>query len=804
MIGLLNQPHAAMGKYGFRRPVWHLSMRAAPRDKVLSDDEWAQIAGDVMNRTGLSPYGEEDDAVRWIAVRHGDDHIHIVAMLARQDRRRVRLSYERRNVRAACLAAEERYGLQSTAPADRTAPRRPSRAETAKADRRGLDEPPRITLRRHVTTAAAGARSEQEFFALLDRAGVLARQRFSAKNPGQVTGYAVALPGDTAKDGGPVWYSGGKLAPDLTWPKLRQRWTGPGTASGDAFTASERNAIWEHAARAAEDAAARIRLLAGTDPAAAADAAWAASDTLHMAAAALGSRILRQAADAYDRAARPPYARIPSPTPAGNQLRRAARLITAFAHLTKDPALTPIVLLTRLAALAEAVAGLRQAQGTPPRPPARSTRPTVCTPPQAPPPPAQTGSARPPPARQPWQAHHSRNHPGHLVRTPPPPARTGQARVPPHRPPAGVAAGSHHDRSTHRRRIMDPSGHYPDPFGEALSHSSQRVTQLTSLLAAAAEVAIRLKAARAARQAAQDEQARRVLDEQEHTARAQARARWAPAHDARWLAQADLLQAAGTWGAAAPWAGTDPAAASAMRKSEERLRTLHPFAMARYDRLRSQGASPLDAMREAAPLFGLHPHARPAPTRPPLAIDAPAADATPEPGITDGTSRQPGPEPDPYQDAERRGRRIAERLQAQALYGRGAELSPDELATALEQATSLPAEVIARLARARDEERVAEGAKRARAADLGHASAAQSARERTQDLTAARRDTQVADTADAHASSDRTAAQLAAESFPHTAADGVRAAITGRLQQPERSPARTAAVTDTRRPGLSP
>ncbi len=94
---------------------------------------------------------------------------------------------------------------------------------------------------------------------------------------------------------------------------------------------------------------------------------------------------------------------------------------------------------------------------------------------------------------------------------------------------------------------------------------------------------------------------------------------------------------------------------------------------------------------------------------------------------------------------------------------------------------------------------MAEGAERTRAADLGHASADQSARAHTQDLTAARRDTQVADTAGAHASSDRTAAQLAAESFPHTAADGIRAAITSRLQQPERSPARTAAVTNTRR-----
>jgi hypothetical protein len=223
LLGLLNQPHAALGKWGFRRPVWHLAMRAAPRDKILSDDEWAQIACDLMNRTGLSPYGQEDDAVRWIAVRHGDDHIHIVAMLARQDRKRVRLDFERLKVRQARLAAEERYGLESTAPGDRTAARRPSRAEAEKAARRGLDEPPRVTLRRQVTTAAAGAASEREFFARLEAAGIQVRKRFSTQNPGQVTGYAVALPGDAGKDGGPVWFSGGKLAADLTFPKLSCR-----------------------------------------------------------------------------------------------------------------------------------------------------------------------------------------------------------------------------------------------------------------------------------------------------------------------------------------------------------------------------------------------------------------------------------------------------------------------------------------------------------------------------------------------------------------------------------------------------
>ena len=365
LAGLLLQPQAALGRRACARPVWHCAMRAAPEDRMLSDDEWAAIAHDVMHRTGLSPYGQEDEAVRWVAVRHGEDHIHLVAMLARQDGDKPALSWERYKVRAACQAAEQRYGLRSTAPADHTAARGPTRAESEKAARRGLDEAPRVTLRRQVTTAAAAAGSEDEFFARLNQAAVLVRKRISVTSPGQVTGYSVALPADTTKDGGPVWYGGGKLAADLSWPKLKQRWTPDRTAPGRphlTLTDEERNAIWDHATRAAADATAQIRNLAWTNPAAAADAAWATSDTLHVAAAALGSRILRQAADAYDRAARPPNGRIPPPSPAGNQLRQAARLLSAFACLTGDRSMAPIILITRLAALAEAVAELRESQ----------------------------------------------------------------------------------------------------------------------------------------------------------------------------------------------------------------------------------------------------------------------------------------------------------------------------------------------------------------------------------------------------------------------------------------------------------
>jgi hypothetical protein len=351
---------------------------------------------------------------------------------------------------------------------------------------------------------------------------------------------------------------------------------------------------------------------------------------------------------------------------------------------------------------------------------------------------------------------------------------------------------------------MDPSAHHPDPIGEAFSHSSQKAAQFISMVGAAYEIAARRKAIRAARDAARTEQQRRALQEQERAAREAARARWAPAFDARWLAQADLLQAGRVWGAAAPYADTDPEAASALRKAEERLRVLHPYAMGRYDWLRVEGASPLEAMREAVYLFAREPHARPgqpAAARPRIEAGTPGTASWPD--AADASASQPGPRPDLYQDAEQRGRRIAERLQARALAERGSRLSPDELAAALEASTSLPAEVIARLARADSEENIATRAEHARAADLDRAAAAASPRQSTNGLAAARRDTVIADTAGAHASADRTAAELAAESFPCTTADGIRAAVNGRLQQAAPSPARTAAAQNAPRPGLA-
>ena len=227
LTGLLNQPLGLLGSRAPARPVWHCAVRAAREDPDLGDGAWMRIAGEVMDRTGLSRYGEEDQGVRWVAVHHGDNHIHLVATLARQDGCRAWLDRDWDRIGEALAGIEAEYGLVVVDRGDRTADRRPTRAEAEKAARAGQAEPPRVTLRRHVAAAAAGARSEPEFFAALARRGVQVRLRYSEHTPGEVTGYAVTMPGAVTAAGEPVWFGGGKLAPDLTLPKLRRRWPDP-------------------------------------------------------------------------------------------------------------------------------------------------------------------------------------------------------------------------------------------------------------------------------------------------------------------------------------------------------------------------------------------------------------------------------------------------------------------------------------------------------------------------------------------------------------------------------------------------
>ena len=245
--------------------------------------------------------------------------------------------------------------VPALAPADTPLPRERAKAPYSPAEIDGC-----LALASAQPTAARRMRAAG--LVCLGAGAGLIRKRFSTRNSGEITGYAVALTGDTAREGGPVWFGGGKLAADLTLPKLRCRWDPARTRAAERFTTAERNAIWEHAARTADAAARNLRSTGPDDPAAA-DAAWAAADTLHAAAAALGSPVLRQAADSFDRAARAPYGRVPAVVaPGGIGLRRPARLLSLAASAGDETVRAQMRLVLQLSRLARAVAELREAQ----------------------------------------------------------------------------------------------------------------------------------------------------------------------------------------------------------------------------------------------------------------------------------------------------------------------------------------------------------------------------------------------------------------------------------------------------------
>ena len=415
LAGRLNEPVVAMGfsKQELRKLkcVYHLTiacakdrLTGAPLDRTLTDAEWADIAAEYIDRIGLARRGE-DTGVRWVAVRHAQDHVHVVATLARQDGRRPRLSNDRYRSMEASRFVEGKYGLVATAangrtgvPATSRGEDRKHRATTARRAAQGRPQPAapdREVLRVRVRTAAAGASSQEEFFDRLASDGLLVRRRMSDRNPGEITGYAVALPDLYDTGAAPIYFGGGKLAGDLTLPQLQRRWAAAGaswaspvgpaasaarraarSAAGeqagaqartDSFglTEMERLRIWKQATLAAGRASVHIAASAVGDPSAAADAAWAASDFLAAAGRVVEGRRggpLTQAARTYDLAARELFGRTPAPTAAGTGLRAAGRLLLAAQVAKPSEVKQLLALMAQLAALTDAVTRLREAQ----------------------------------------------------------------------------------------------------------------------------------------------------------------------------------------------------------------------------------------------------------------------------------------------------------------------------------------------------------------------------------------------------------------------------------------------------------
>ncbi|MFG2213063.1 relaxase/mobilization nuclease domain-containing protein [Streptomyces sp. NPDC048638] len=200
--------------------VWHCPVRAAPEDRYLSDAEWGEIAQRIVAAAGIAPEGD-DLACRWIAVRHADDHIHILATIVREDGRRPKLHNSGVRVGDECREIEKDYGLRQLKKGDGTAARRPTQAEMHKAERLGWEQTSQQWLEERIRAAIPHVTDTEELLTYLEADGVLVKAKRGPS--GDLLGYAVGRPGDLNKKHEQIFKAGGKVAPDLSLPKLQAR-----------------------------------------------------------------------------------------------------------------------------------------------------------------------------------------------------------------------------------------------------------------------------------------------------------------------------------------------------------------------------------------------------------------------------------------------------------------------------------------------------------------------------------------------------------------------------------------------------
>lgn len=236
--------------------VWHCSLSLRAEEGDLSDERWAEIAHDFMDEMGFTEASGKASA-SWVAVRHGhskagNDHIHIAASMVREDGTKWSTHNDFRKSQQACRDLEKKYGLEELSSV--YASKGIKLGEREASARRGFAEPERHSLARKVRSCAIASQDEAEFVRRMRRTGALIRPRFAAGRDDVITGYRVAE--RPANGQRPVWYSGTRLASDLTLPKLRSRWEDSPQTAAEAvqeWTAAHRGRRVANAGRELSD-----------------------------------------------------------------------------------------------------------------------------------------------------------------------------------------------------------------------------------------------------------------------------------------------------------------------------------------------------------------------------------------------------------------------------------------------------------------------------------------------------------------------------------------------------------------------
>lgn len=194
------------------KPVWHMSVRAAADDPVMSDERWRSIAQEMGERMGWSEQP-------WAMVRHGSDHVHIVVSRVGWDGQLWHGRDDYRAAQKARQAIEKRYGLKQAPVQRRTTSVPLSRGEVSKGLATG-NVPERQQLADLVRAARSAGEGlgREHFEALLAEQQVLFRANVAST--GRMSGYSFGLPGHVNAQGEQVWFKASQLDKELSWKNL--------------------------------------------------------------------------------------------------------------------------------------------------------------------------------------------------------------------------------------------------------------------------------------------------------------------------------------------------------------------------------------------------------------------------------------------------------------------------------------------------------------------------------------------------------------------------------------------------------
>jgi hypothetical protein len=202
-----------------KAPVFHVSLRL-PAGEHLTDDQWAEAAQMFLKQMNFiesdsDGYGRHD--APWVALRHADDHIHIVASRVRFDGKAVKVWLDWERSRSAARALERHFGLSSPVEKADTLTT-VTKGERLSATRRHVI-PERSRLQERVMHARDHCDGTRPGFeSALAEVGV--GFKANQASTGRMNGYSFSLTDWTDAQGEQVWVTASQLHKSLRWAQL--------------------------------------------------------------------------------------------------------------------------------------------------------------------------------------------------------------------------------------------------------------------------------------------------------------------------------------------------------------------------------------------------------------------------------------------------------------------------------------------------------------------------------------------------------------------------------------------------------